>query len=42
MKLSSTKLKLEIQILLMKYRHLMSKKIEEALDNIHDEIPSDE
>ena len=38
----NTKLKLEIQILLMKYRHLMSKEIEEAFDNLHDEIPSDE
>ena len=40
--MENTKLKLEIQILLMKYRNLMSKEIEEAFDNLHDEIPSDE
>ena len=37
-----TKLKLEIQILLMKYRHLMTPELEQKFDELHDEIESDE
>ena len=36
------KLKLEIQILLMKYRHLMTPELEQKFDELHDEIESDE
>jgi len=37
-----TKLKLEIQLLLMKYRHLMTPELEQKFDDLHDEIASDE
>jgi hypothetical protein len=36
------KLKLEIQILLMKYRHLLTPELEQKFDELHDEIESDE
>ena len=36
------KLKLEIQILLRKYRHLMTPELEQKFDELHDEIASDE
>ena len=36
------KLKLEIQILLRKYRHLMTSELEQKFDELHDEIASDE
>jgi hypothetical protein len=37
-----SKLKLEIQILLMKYRHLLTPELEQKFDELHDEIESDE
>ena len=40
--INMNKLKLEIQILLRKYRHLMTPELEQKFDELHDEIASDE
>ena len=38
---SRTEIKKEIQSILMDYRETMSKDLEQALENLHDEIESD-
>ena len=38
---SRTEIKKEIQSILMDYRETMTKDVEQALENLHDEIESD-
>jgi len=38
---SRTEIKKEIQSILMDYRETMTKDLEQALENLHDEIESD-
>ena len=39
--ISTSDIKQEIQSILMDYRETMTKDLEQALDNLHDEIESD-
>ena len=39
--INRTEIKKEIQSILMDYRETMSKDLEQALENLHDEIESD-
>ena len=38
---STSNIKQEIQVILRDYRETMSKDLEQALENLHDEIESD-
>jgi len=39
--ISTSDIKQEIQVILRDYRETMTKDLEEALENLHDEIESD-
>jgi len=39
--ISTSDIKLEIQVILRDYRQTMTEGLEEALENLHDEIESD-
>ena len=39
--INTVNIKQEIQSILMDYRHTMTKDVEQALENLHDEIESD-
>ena len=39
--ISTTEIKQEIQLILRDYKHTMTKDLEQALENLHDDIESD-
>ena len=39
--ISTTEIKNEIQLILRDYKHTMTKDLEQALENLHDDIESD-
>ena len=39
--ISTTEIKNEIQLILRDYKHSMTKDLEQALENLHDDIESD-
>jgi DNA integrity scanning protein DisA with diadenylate cyclase activity len=41
MMISTTEIKQEIQLILRDYKQTMTKDLEQALENLHDEIESD-